>query len=46
MCGWANGWWGGMGGVTGDLRPSSPVIRKSHSCSKARSAQITLAIRV
>ena len=37
----------GGGGGGGDLRPPSPVICKSHmSCSKARSSQITLAIRV
>ena len=28
MCGWVGGWVGGMG--EGDLRPSSPVICKSH----------------
>ena len=37
--------WGGGGGSMGegDLRPPSPVICK---CSKARSSQITPAIRV
>ena len=28
MCGWVGGWVGGMG--EGDLRPPSPVMRKSH----------------
>ena len=31
MCGWMGGWVGGRGGMgEGDLRPSSPVICKSH----------------
>ena len=32
MCGWVGGWVGGGGGGMGegDLRPSSPVISKSH----------------
>ena len=37
---------GGMGGAGSDLRPPSPVICKSLGCSKARSSQTTLAIRV
>ena len=35
---------GGMGG--GDLMPVSPVISRDMSCSKVRSSQITLAIKV
>ena len=41
MDGW---WWEGMGG--GDLRPPSPVYVRAMRCSKARSSQIILAIRV
>ena len=42
VCGWVGG---GMG--EGDLRPPSPVICKSHElCSRTRSSQITLAIRI
>ena len=38
---------GGGGMSEGDLRPPSPVICKNHmSCSKARSSQMTPAIRV
>ena len=45
MCVWWGGGGGGMG--EGDLRPPSPVICKSHELySKARSSQITPAIRV
>ena len=42
------GWGGGVYMGEGDHRPPSPVICKSHelSCSKARSSQITPAIRV
>ena len=47
--GWVYGAGGGGGGMSrGDLRPPSHVIYvlRAMSCSKARSSQIALAIRV
>ena len=37
---------GGRGMSGGDLRPPGHVICRAMSCSKARSSQIALAIRV